>query len=312
MGDDPFAMSPAEGDTFDDPRLKAAVRRAWGSDHAPDGLRERSAAMSASAGAGTGLAEASAPLRLVPSAPVDRRTLAPARRRWKERFSAPVARYALAAAAMVVVGFGLAYQLDRPGRQIRPGVNALASLPVSVTQGMVDRHEKCLTYADHHGFSDIPRGDFDGIGRRMHDELGFRVLSAPLPQTGPATGPATAATTGAGSDSAGPDQWEFAGAAVCPVDSYKCSHLIYRRKGRNVAVSVFSLPRHSCANIAGEWECEYHDPRHPMAGVIVDGGVYCVIGSSVDGSLTLAEVRQIFEDLRRRTNLTPRRDIPAR
>ena len=108
------------------------------------------------------------------------------------------------------------------------------------------------------------------------------------------------------------DEWEFAGAAVCPVDSYPCSPLVDRRRGQNVAVSIFSLPRHSCANINGEWECEYHDPRHPMAGVIADGGVYCVIGSSPDGSLTLNDVRQIFEDLRRRTDLMPRRATPLR
>ena len=60
------------------------------------------------------------------------------------------------------------------------------------------------------------------------------------------------------------------------------------------------------------WECEYRDPRHPMAGVICPDGVYCVIGSSPDGSLTLHDVRQILDDLRRRTNLAPPRPIPAR
>lgn len=292
-------MTPDDGQTFDDPRLKAAIRGAWGAERAPEALRARVAALAGTGAVGAGKVEASMPMRLVPTAPAP----APRRHRWKEALGAPVARYAMAAAAMVLIGFGLAYQLDRSRRPINPGPGTVAALPVSVTQGLVDRHEKCITLRDHHDLAGAPRDNFLLIGQKMQDRLGFRVLAEPLPRGHATTGPATQPLD---------DEWEFAGAAVCPVDSYPCSHLVYRRRGKNVSVSVFSLPRHSCANINGEWECEYHDPRHPMAGVIANGGVYCVIGSSPDGSLTLNDVRQIFEDLRRRTTLMPRRTTPLR
>jgi hypothetical protein len=287
-------MTPAESESFDDARLKAAVQRVWGAERAPQALRAHVAALATSAGA-NGRDEATAPLRLIPAARV------PARSRWSGVFAAPWSRYGLAAAAMVVLGFAIASQLDQPRRQIRPGAT-LAALPVSVTQGMVDRHEKCLKYHDHHRFTDIARNDFLSIGQRFHDRLGFRVLSAPLGEAGPTSLPV----------GGGVDEWEFQGAAVCPVDSYDCAHLVFRRKGKDGAVSLFSLPRHSCANIAGEWECEYHDPRHPMAGVIYDDGVHCVIGSSADGSLSFEEIRRLRDDLRRRMNFHPRRGIPSK
>src|SRR5215213_3594813 len=72
---------------FDDPGLKGAIQRAWGSDRAPQSLRGRISYLVATAGS-------------VDDAPAEARSVSTIDR-WRSR------AYGLAAAAIVIIGIGL-------------------------------------------------------------------------------------------------------------------------------------------------------------------------------------------------------------
>src|SRR2546421_10588722 len=99
-------MTPTDLNSFDDPVLKDAVRRAWGTETAPAALRERIAAM------GIGAAK-------MPAAAV-MPTAAANRRGWVRILRHPNSIYGLAAAAMVLIGFAIAARLGDNGPR-RPG-----------------------------------------------------------------------------------------------------------------------------------------------------------------------------------------------
>jgi len=93
-------MATTDPNSFNDPDLKALVRRAWGTEAAPSALRDRIEAM----GIGAGRARA-AEITPAPALPASA---------WPWALRHPRPLYGLAAAVMMVIGFAVAYQLDQP------------------------------------------------------------------------------------------------------------------------------------------------------------------------------------------------------
>src|SRR5881628_2649034 len=145
-------MNTTSPNSFEDPELKAAVRRVWGGEVAPAALRERVQAI--------GIGAASAPAADVVPQPAARS----AAWMWPLRYPRPL--YALAAAVMIVVGFAIAYQLDQPGERtvywgspvvgpVTPGPATSnpstppSVLPASVAEALLDVHSRCARMPVH-------------------------------------------------------------------------------------------------------------------------------------------------------------------
>lgn len=176
----------------------------------------------------------------------------------------------LAAAAIVVAAV---MPVFHPGPARPSNSNPVASsliIPSSLADDLVARHDICCSEADHHG---IASDDFAQVRRELREQLGFPVLSASIPG------------------------WNFHGASVCLVGKTKSGHLVFARKDGQF-VSLFSLPPQllEAQPTSGDY-CEMAQ-KHPLAGFQTPGGLYFVVGSSPDGSLTLDEVRSMRERLR--------------
>ncbi len=89
------------------------------------------------------------------------------------------------------------------------------------------------------------------------------------------------------------DGWTFRGGAVRGVGSHRWRSS-YFTKGK-AAVSVFSLPAEAApeAKDGMTYDRNYHDA--PIAGFVKGKGLYCIVGSSEDGSLTVDEVKRLLE-----------------
>ena len=236
-----------EPEFFDDPSLKQAVRQAWGSERAPEALRRRLSELLADERGGMRIAA---------------RPAARYPRWWQGRFN-PL--YGLAAAAIVLLGFGISYHYFSPPSSNPVGPQFVASgssLPVTLADNLVSRHDTCCRADDHHG---IPSDDFRQIARELERQLNIRVLASPLDPS-----------------------WTFHGASVCPVGAVNSGHLVFARDKQ--FVSLFSLPA-SVLNNAHLKPVSEMDQNHPIAAFETGNGVYCVVGSSADGSLTLQQVQ---------------------
>jgi hypothetical protein len=278
-------MTTTDPNSFNDPDLKAALRRVWGNQAAPADLRQRVYAM--------GIGAARAPSAgLTPA-------LRPRSSAWVWPLRHPRPLYGLAAALMMVLGFGIAYQIDQSspsgsgsrsgssgyatvvgpslsnGPATVPATTLPSALPPSLTDRLADAHTRCVGYPDHDGFKDLGPSDFGSLRQRLENELGFSVLAGAI-----------------GDDESG---WEFKGAAVCPVGQVASAHLLFKRRGQ--AVSLFSLPRACCPQARTGDVFEDGDTDHPTAVFVRPGGIQCVVGSSRDGSLTSQDVRLIGERL---------------
>lgn len=261
-------MTNADSVQFDDPILKAAVRRAWGQETAPTHLRARISAMLAeSADTDTSDVEMSepAPMRLVGAA--------------REGGWRLPAWMGYAAAAVVVLAVGLVgvemMNEDAPP----PGVTLAGGLPASFIGDLVKTHDRCCDYANHHTI-DAPRDDIHAIREDLEDRLGRPVWVFD----------ATA------------DGWQFRGAAVCRVAQQTSAHLLYDRPSNRQTLSVISVPFNgTCSLRAGEVVALPMQANHPVAGFLDAGEFHCLVGHSPDGSLTIDELRRMTE--RYRSNL---------
>jgi hypothetical protein len=264
--------------SFDDPTLKGAIQRTWGAERAPDDLRARVMALTGQNPAELAAEGASAPAVIASIRPSA----------WRH----PWTRYGFAAAAMVVVGFGLASRLDnRPigGSEHGTPVTMASALPAPIAKGLVDSHDRCSTFPSHDAYPELSPGNYEAIRRRLQDHLGFPVIAGPIEQA---------------LDRGG---WKFRGAAVCKVGDVPAAHLVFVRNGQ--AISVFSLPRSCCHSPGSESHaCEDPNPDHPIALFVWSDGLHCVVGSSEDRSLSVDEVRAVLEHLRPTIagNATPR------
>jgi hypothetical protein len=263
-------MGPTEPNlaSFDDPGLKAAVRRAWGSETAPEALRAKVNSLRSSR---------AAPSQVV-APPAVIGSIRPSF--WQQ----PWLRYGFAAAAMVLLGFGIAYKLDPNHSGRSSGISGTevtyaSTVPQPVARELLESHDRCSKYADHNAYPDLSPDDFSTIRQRLEKRLGFPVLAGNV------------------EEALGRNGWKFKGAAVCKVGDVDAAHLVFVRAGQ--AISIFSLPRSICNDTGGDpRECEDANPDHPVAVFVWSDGVHCVVGSSTDRSLSVDQVRSVLEHLR--------------
>lgn len=144
-----------ELEEFEDPGLKAAVRRAWGAECCPFAIRRRIVDQVG------GLGERRR--RLIPLRPL----------------------FGLAAAALLLVAVGIVWHPWGPSRSTTPidvtPAPSVAVLPVSLARDLTKRHDECSSLAEHADPS-LAQDDPIELGRQMRERLNFPVLSMRLPR----------------------------------------------------------------------------------------------------------------------------------
>ena len=245
---------------FEDPALRAAVRKALGNEAAPAGLRRRVAALMAAEGlaapAGWGEAQQAPVGRAQPSS------------RWAELRNTRT--LAIAAVTFIAVGFAVLQIVtffDWPGSSSSPFAIQPASFPVSFATAIVSTHDHCAKLADHHF---VPGDDPGALKDQLSKAEGIAV-SAIHPGDG----------------------WQFKGAGLCTVEQTKAAHLLFVRGPESL--SIFSLPAPSSCH-----ESAYSEvvSKHPVIGFTSEGVLYCVIGSATQGELTLTELEPVVSKVR--------------
>ena len=142
-------MAETEPNSFEDPGLKAAIRRAWGEERCPDALRARVRESMAADGPGP--------------VPISRS-------RWSPR--RPLAGLAWAAIVLIAVALVLKFSRSTGHHDV-----AVGPLPASLSSELVERHDKCCAAPDHH-MPGLSRDNFAEIQKELHQKLGFPILSA--------------------------------------------------------------------------------------------------------------------------------------
>lgn len=247
-------METSHPDSFNDPALKAAVRQAWGAERCPEALRQRI----------TGLIQAERGGMRLAGGPATREVIASRESRW---WLGSRTLSGLAAAAIVILGFGVSYKYFT---RISPNQTvATTPLPATLASNLVSRHDSCCSAPDHHA---IGGDDFQQIASEIEKRLGIPVMARALDKS-----------------------WSFHGASICPVGDTKSAHLVFARDRQ--FISLFSLPA-SVDPAARNQTFNESDQNHPIAGFETSHGFYCVVGSSADGSLTLQAVQDLRDRVR--------------
>ena len=254
-------MSDYESE-FDDPGLKAAVRRTAGRDAAPPALRSRvESLLAAEAAAGATGETAGGGDGNVSSAPVTLR---------KRRFDRDFWRTAAVAAAVLLVLGWLGYRVREelfPPRQIAGNAaNRLTAIPASIVLDVVRAHDTCAKLADHHK---IPGDDPERLREKLTAGAGIN-----------------ASTISLGAD------WKFRGAGVCQVGTKQAAHLQFVRADEYI--SVFSM---TATDECGYGSDAYSDivEKHPVAGFRHGDALYCVVASAGERSLTKDAIEPVLQ-----------------
>jgi hypothetical protein len=246
-------MAERESSDFDDPKLKAALRRAVRLERAPLELRGRVEALLA------GEAPEPSAMRIG---------------HWRRH---PL--LGLAAAAMILLCFGLAAWRFESDRRASLVAQAPSALPEAFAQALVVTHDRCCAEPDHHVLKGVPDDDFRLMTEKLREQLGFAVL---------------AATAG--------DGWKFYGASgLCMVGPARSAHLVFKQGDESL--SIFSVA------VASESWPDGHPPAdgerfsntqagHAIVSWVHDGSVFSVVGHAPGGSLDLQGIAPIADRLR--------------
>jgi hypothetical protein len=150
-------MPDSELPSFDDPALKAALRRALVTENAPKALRTRMGQLLAD----PPVDSAPPPLRITPQSPIRRPF-------WRQ----PI--WGLAAAAVILVCIGLfTIQFENGHR----GAEAMPALPTQFAEALVATHDYCCSKPDHHVLKGVPDDDFRLMTQKLREQLGFPALA---------------------------------------------------------------------------------------------------------------------------------------
>jgi hypothetical protein len=171
--------------------------------------------------------------------------------------------YRLAVAAVLVLGFGgLGYQIWQMNR----GPDYVVS--DALYQNMIDAHNgRMAQAAGGDKISNVAEA------AKLVSDIQRPVFAADLTRDG----------------------WTFQGGSVRNVGNDRAAQLFFT-KGK-AAVSVFSLPASAAgAQYAMDYEKVYNGS--PIAGFTRSGGLYCIVGTSTDGSLQVAEVKRLLAEHR--------------
>jgi hypothetical protein len=244
--------------SFDDPALKAALRRALDSETAPTSLRDRIRAIAAEEPERPVLSYTAAAPEPAPTAAADTgdRPIPLFRR-------SPLFR--LAAAAIVIIGIGsLAFQVWNTSRPAAPSGYVLQP---SLFKAMIATHSARATGAEQSPDTAKTLAD----AAKLSQTTNRPVLVADLTKDG----------------------WTFDGAGVRGVGQFTAAQLFFT-KG-NAAISVLSLPASAAPNAVENSTYDTVFNGAPIAGFVKNGGLFCIVGSSPDGSLSIGEVKGLLE-----------------
>jgi len=214
---------------FDDPALRKAIGRTLGGDTAPASLHSK-----------------------VRSAldHEDRIT-----RRWRKPL------YALATAAVLLIGFGVAFLLLRSND--RP-------IPQFFAAAMVSAHDN---YANTP--ANIKDSDLQTIRQKLVAQVGHPVLVSMIG-----------------------DGWIFQGADIAKINNIPAAHLLFRRGDESI--SIFSIDARALydSNVPDGTGYAQIQQGHPISGFVSGGAVHCLVGSPNCDELSLKELTRIRERLR--------------
>jgi len=145
-------------------------------------------------------------------------------------------------------------------------------IPTELAQALVARHDSCSSEPDHHFLAGVAKDDLTAIRKTLARSLDQRVLVTNLPEG-----------------------WVFRGAQLCPVGQDRAAHVIFTRG--NQTISLFSLPNADYPSSTNDVPYESMAAGHPIAGFTHGNGMYCLVGSSPDGKLTLDELKRLRDQL---------------
>jgi hypothetical protein len=151
-------MSDQDFKSFNDPALRAAVRRVWSDERAPQELRQRITAMCG------------------PRVTAGRRS---------ESVSMRIrsSLYGLAAAAVFLLAVGIVFEdWSAGGRQPRRAPRVIA-LPAAMSANLYARHDADAKTPNHQ-LAGISQTNFKLMGQQLQQRLNFPVLAANLPGEG--------------------------------------------------------------------------------------------------------------------------------
>jgi hypothetical protein len=151
-------------------------------------------------------------------------------------------------------------------RQSGPDADSVYAIPNSVYKGMVKTHEDRKNQA----------GEGDTItslaaAKDLSKALGRPVFAADLTRDG----------------------WTFQGGAVRDVASFKAAQLFFA-KGK-ATLSVLSLPASAATTAKDGSTYDIIFQGTPIAGFVKQGGLFCIVGQSEDGSLTVDDVKTLLQ-----------------
>ena len=254
-------MSDYESE-FDDPGLKAAVRRTVSREAVPPALRSRvESLLAAEAITAAATGETAGDGSLAPAPAPTRGRTGLRRDFWRTA--------AIAAAVLLVLGW-LGYRVREeffPPRQIAENAaNRLTAIPASLVLDLVRAHDDCAKLADHHK---IPGDDPEKLREKLTAAAGIN-----------------ASTISLGAD------WKFRGAGVCQVGAKPAAHLQFVRADE--FVSIFSM---TATDECGYGTDAYNDivEKHPVAGFRHGDALYCVVASAGARSLTKDAIEPVLQ-----------------
>jgi hypothetical protein len=225
----------------EDAVLKTALRRALGKPSAPPELRSRIEAMLAA----------------------EHRKEQTKRALWRRPAFALIS-----AAAVLLIGLGIAYQLINQGNEV----------PEYFAQAMVQAHEQDAALADHHRLPGVPAdAPLSTVRAELRKHIGLPVLVAEL---------------GEG--------WKYEGASLTTVSGVPAAELFFTRGDASISIfSVSAAAAYINTSTSGDGTTYAQmENGHPISGFVQGGAIHCLVGSSKSGKLTLKEVTKLRDKLR--------------
>lgn len=187
----------SSSDHFDDPVLKAALKRACGKEQAPERLRQSLMQQ-------MGVSPQAAPDPAPPPALKLPQTTRPHARNnpWLSLFQ-PRLVTALAAVLVLAIGAGLLVYRNMPTK---------SRIAHEAMLAMIRTHDACAVAEGHRG-ADVPE-DLRGAGAALGRTLGQTVLAANLVEDG----------------------WTLRGGSICPVAGKPSAHFLFQRGTQRLSV----------------------------------------------------------------------------
>ena len=251
-------------DEFNEPELKAAVKRAWESQSAPPGLRFR--VNSAVAGSQSPEIDTAAPNRLEVKSSVRARSGGAFGFGFLQYFS--MRDFAVAAGLLLFVA---AFLLN--DWRMSSQTAAVTHLPDATAAAFVTTHDGCCKVNDHHFVPPQFAHDMSATGQWLSEKAHVPVLAVGLE-----------------------GGWRYCGAGPCPVAGNRSGHLLFKRGDQQL--SLFSIPASELNVDPADhlYPVEtLHD--HQLAAFTRNGGLYCIVAHDPEHEFGLDQIESLRDSL---------------